>query len=157
MVVADEAVLVDQVFMRPVAVAEGAPRRVIVVLYYRIADAMLGHSRNHIVIFLLEREFRGMHADDDQSFVPIFSVPVREIRKSADAIDARIGPKVNQHDLAPEIRDPCPFRGIYVASDALKLRSFKIPAFLVLDSFFGRFIYYIILFSIGGIFCNVSL
>jgi len=43
-----------------------------------------------------------VNTDDHQSVVGVFSIPFPEVGKRPDAIDAGIGPEIDQHHLATE-------------------------------------------------------
>jgi hypothetical protein len=64
-VVADDAVRVDEVERRPAAVRKGAPDLVVVVDGERVVDRSLPRRAPHVVGFVLERELRRVDADDD--------------------------------------------------------------------------------------------
>ena len=102
MVGADAAFGVDEIMGRPVIIIEGAPDRVVIVDGDGIIDVQIGDRLLHIGDHLLEGEFRRMHADHDQTLVAILFRPGPHIRQAAQAIDAGIGPEIDQHDLALE-------------------------------------------------------
>ena len=52
---------------------------------------------------LLERELGRVHADDHQPVVAVPLVPRAQVRQRAHAVDARVGPEVDQHDLAAQL------------------------------------------------------
>ncbi len=106
MMVADAALRVDEIMRRPVLIEEGAPDRVIAVDRDRIADLEVGDGGAHVLAALLEREFGRVHADHDQPLVAVFLSPGAHVRDRAQAVDAGIGPEIDQHDLALE-----PFHG----------------------------------------------
>ena len=60
-------------------------------------------SFDHIVVVFFELKFRGMDSHNNEAFVCISQVPFLQKWKSADAVDAGIGPKIDQDDLAPEL------------------------------------------------------
>ena len=62
---------IDKVERRPVVIAEPAPNRAVVVDGDRVRDASLVGGPSNIVDVFLEREFGGVHTDDDQ---PLFLV-----------------------------------------------------------------------------------
>ena len=57
----------------------------------------------HVIDVLLECKFRRMHADHHQALVLVFLRPGANIRNRAQAVDAGIGPEIDQHDLALQI------------------------------------------------------
>src|SRR5918994_1181454 len=64
--VADDAVRVDEVERRPVAVVEGAPDFEVVVDRDRVVDPPLRRRLPNTVDVVLERELRRVDSDDDQ-------------------------------------------------------------------------------------------
>ena len=52
---------------------------------------------------VLERELRRVDADDDEPVVAVLLVPGLEIGQRAQAVDAGVGPEVDQHDLAAQV------------------------------------------------------
>ena len=113
---------VDQVLGRPVDVAEGVPRHVVVVLRDRVLDPVLGYGGEDVVPVLLERELGGVDADDDQPAVSVLVVPLLEVRERPDAVDARVGPEVDEHHLAA-LAGYGERLGVDPGADASKLRS----------------------------------
>jgi hypothetical protein len=71
MMVADDAVGVDEVDRRPVSVVEGPPDRVVVIDGDRVVDPSLLDRLTHQVDLVLEGELRRVDSDHDQ---PILSV-----------------------------------------------------------------------------------
>ena len=101
--VADVSVLVDEVVGRPVVVAVRLPGAVVVVERDRIANAEPLHGGAHVAEIVLERELGRVHAEDDQALRAVARVPGLQIRKRAQAVDARVGPEVDEHDLAAQL------------------------------------------------------
>jgi hypothetical protein len=64
--VADDAVRVDEVERRPVVVREGAPDRVVVVLRNRVVDVPHLHRLPYAVDVVLERELWRVDSNDEQ-------------------------------------------------------------------------------------------
>ena len=58
----------------------------------------------HVAGVLLEGELRRVDADDRQPGVAVARVPRLEVGQRADAVDARVGPEVDQHDAAAQRR-----------------------------------------------------
>ena len=69
--VADVAGGVDQVVGRPVLVAVGVPRVVVVVDGDRVLDAEIGRLAAHVGDDVLEGELRRVHADHHQAVVGV--------------------------------------------------------------------------------------
>ena len=93
---------VDQVLGRPVLVLVGVPRGHPVVLGDRIADALAADRRGHVAGVALEGELRRVHADDRQPVRPVRAVPGLQVRQRAQAVDAGVGPEVDEHDPAAQ-------------------------------------------------------
>jgi len=100
--VADVAGGVDQVLRGPVLVAERVPGAVVVVLDDRVAKAELGDRVFDVRGLPLERELGSVNADDHQAAVAVALPPGLDVGQRANAIDARVGPEVDQHDLAAQ-------------------------------------------------------
>jgi hypothetical protein len=83
MVVADDAVGVDEVQRRPVVVVEGAPNCVVVVDRDRVVDPSLGGRLPDAADLMLERELWGVDADDDHPVVSVGLRPGADVRLSA--------------------------------------------------------------------------
>jgi hypothetical protein len=81
MVVADDAVGVDEVQRRPVVVVEGAPNCVVV--GDRVVDPSLGGRLPDAADLMLERELWGVDADDDHPVVSVGLRPGADVRLSA--------------------------------------------------------------------------
>ena len=96
--VADFAFGVDQVLGGPVLVAERAPGAEVVVLDDRIRDRVLLDRVGDVAGVALERELGGVDADDRQAAVAVLGVPRLHVRQRADAVDAGVGPEINQHN-----------------------------------------------------------
>ena len=119
--VADLALGVDQVLGRPVLVAPGVPGAVVVVLRDRVAQPAAGDRVAHVAGVLLELELRRVDADDGQPAVAVALVPGPQVRQRADAVDARVGPEVDQHDLPAQLAQR-ERRRVEPARDARELR-----------------------------------
>ena len=102
--VADLAVGVDQVLGRPVLVAPGIPGAVVVVLRDRVAQVVAGDRVLDVAGVLLEAELGRVDADDRQPAVAVALVPSLDVGQRAQAVDARVGPEVDQHDAAAQAR-----------------------------------------------------
>ena len=99
---ADLAARVDEVVGRPVLVAPGAPRRELVVLRHGIADPLAPDRARDVACVALEGELGRVHADDDEAVAPVARVPGLEVGQRAQAVDAGVGPEVDEHDLAAQ-------------------------------------------------------
>ncbi len=102
MQVPDAPLGVDQVVGRPIVVVKGAPQLAVVVDGDRIGDAEIPDGLFDIGLVALKGEFRGVDADDNQALIAIGLVPGLHIGQRAQTVDARIGPEIDQHDLATQ-------------------------------------------------------
>ena len=103
MVVADPPFAIDEIMGGPEAVFERAPQPEVVIERDGIVDAELGNRLADIGGFPLEREFRRVDADDDQAMLGITIMPGADVWQGAQAIDAGIGPEIDQDDLAAKL------------------------------------------------------
>ena len=94
---------IEEVVRRPVIVLERRPHDQLVIERDGVADVQILDRLAHIIGIAFEGEFRGMDADHHQSIVGIGVVPGAHIGNGADAIDAAVGPEVDEHDLALEL------------------------------------------------------
>ena len=102
-VVADDALRVDEVERRPVVVVERVPDVVVVVDRDRVVDPSLRRRLPHPVDLVLERELRRVDADDDQPVVSVGLRPRPDVRLRAQPVDARQRPEVHEHDVAAQL------------------------------------------------------
>ncbi|SMP00021.1 hypothetical protein SAMN06265221_1562 [Paracoccus laeviglucosivorans] len=102
-VMPDLALGVDEVMRGPILVLEGAPDGIVVVDRNRIGDRQVGHGLFDVGKLFLKGEFRGVDADHDQSLILVFLGPGPDIGDGAQAVDAGIGPEIDQHDLALQL------------------------------------------------------
>ena len=93
---------VDQVVRGPVLVAPCRPRVEVVVLHDRIADAELPDRAADVAGVALEGELGRLDADDHEPLAAVLRVPGLEVGERADAVDAGVGPEVDQHDVAAQ-------------------------------------------------------
>ena len=100
---ANPATAVHEVLGRPVLVAVGVPGRRVVVLGDGVAQSVLGDRGADVGRLALEGELRRVHADDHEARAAVAPIPGLEGRQRADAVDAGIGPEVDQHDLSAQL------------------------------------------------------
>ena len=103
MVVANAALGVDEIVGRPVLVLEGAPDGEIIVHGDRIVDAQAAHRVADVGLGLLEGELGRVDADDDQALVLVLLGPGANVGQGAQAVDAGVGPEIDDHDLAAQL------------------------------------------------------
>ena len=103
-VVADPALPVDQVLGRPVLVRVVRPGGVLVVLDDRVGDPEPLDRGGDVRGDVLESELGRVDADDHEPVAVVGPVPRLEVRQRAQAVDARVRPEVDQHDLAAQAR-----------------------------------------------------
>ena len=99
---ANPALRVDEVERRPVLVVESAPDAEVAVDRDRKRDPVGVRRPVDVRRALLELEFRRVHADHDESGVLVLLGPGADVRHRPQAVDARVGPDVDQHHLAAE-------------------------------------------------------
>src|SRR5258707_14528868 len=102
MMMANMAGRIDEVVRGPVLVVEAAPDHKVAVDRDRVVDFEVANGAPHIVDALLESEFRRMHADHHQTLILVFLRPGFDVGNGTQAVDAGIGPEVDQHDLAAQ-------------------------------------------------------
>ena len=100
--VADLPLGVDQVLGRPVLVLVRVPGAVVVVLDDRVVDPVGADRLPDVARLLLERELGRLDADDVEAVAGGMGVQALEERERAHAVDARVGPEVDQHDVAAQ-------------------------------------------------------
>lgn len=93
---------VNQVMGWPIAVAIGVPGGVGVILCHWPCHAEIADGFGDVGRVAFKREFGGVDADDNKPLVGKGCVIGLEIGDSADAIDAGIGPEINQHHFAAQ-------------------------------------------------------
>src|ERR1700733_11983688 len=102
MVVAHAALRIDEIVRRPVFVVERSPDFIVVVDRHRIADMQIRYSGTDVADVALEGEFRRVHANDDEAVILVFLRPGADVRNRAQAVDAGIGPEIDQDHLSLE-------------------------------------------------------
>ena len=100
--VADLSVGVDQVVRRPILVFVGVPGAHVVVLNDRVAQAELVDRVLDVAGVLLEGELRRLHADDREALAAVGGVPGLQVGERADAVDAGVGPEVDEHHVTAQ-------------------------------------------------------
>src|SRR5437763_2189367 len=90
----DLAILVDDILRRPIAVTVSVPGPRVVVLRHRIGDAVPLQRGLNVGGGALDRKFRGVDADDDETAVLILGVKPGDVRQRVHAVDAAIGPEI---------------------------------------------------------------
>ena len=95
---------VDQHKRRPALDAIAIPDCHVRVVDDRMADSVAENRLADVARVLLPREFRRMDADHDQ-FVGVSLFELFEFRQDVHAIDAAEGPKVDEHELAPQVAE----------------------------------------------------
>jgi hypothetical protein len=101
--VADDAVRVDEVEGRPVVVVEGVPDLVVVVDHDWIVDPALLDRRPYAVDFVLERELGCVDSDDNQPVVSVGLRPGTDVWLLAEPVDAGQRPEVDEDDVAAQL------------------------------------------------------
>ena len=102
MMPADLPLGVHEIVRRPELVVEGFPDRHVVVECDGILDVELLDRRAHVLDVLFERELRRMHAEHDETRVLVVAIPGIHVRHRAQAVDARVRPEIDDHDLAAQ-------------------------------------------------------
>src|SRR6266542_725094 len=101
--VADDAVRVDEVERRPSIVVESAPDLVVVVERDRVVDRSLLRRLPYAVDLVLERELRRVDSDHDQPLVSVGLRPGTHVRLLPQPVDAGQRPEVEEDDPALEL------------------------------------------------------
>ena len=101
--VADDAVRVDEVERRPVVVGEGGPDLVVVVGRDGVVDVPHLDRLPDEIDVVLEPELRRVNSDDDQPVVAVGPRPRADVRLLAQPVDARERPEVHEHDVPAQL------------------------------------------------------
>ena|SRR3989344_439367 len=109
--------------MGPDAVRIPAPHFIVVIYYDWVFDAELFDRALDVPQVLLEFKFRRVDTDHHKPFCGIAFMPALYVRQCADAVYARIGPKIYKHHLAPKLLEGEPW-GMYPAEILLKFGCF---------------------------------
>jgi hypothetical protein len=100
MVVANCPLCVDEVVARPILVVKGFPDRVVAVDRYRVCDFQVLNGLRHVRLIFFKGELGCVHANYNQAVILVFLRPRLHIGNGPEAIDARIGPEIDDNDLA---------------------------------------------------------
>src|ERR1700730_7442070 len=98
-VITDSPSPIDEVVGRPVFVAECRPDRMTAVYRDGEEDSQVRDGVFHVCRIFLEAELRRMDADDNQAGILVLCRPRVDVGKLTQAVNARVSPEVNQHDL----------------------------------------------------------
>ena len=96
----DLALLVYQVVCWPIMIVEIPPSHKLIIQCNRIVDPITLDGSLNVIWIFFKIEFRAVYANDNQSLVVVFLIKMLEIRQRSDAINTRIGPKIDEHDVA---------------------------------------------------------
>src|SRR5882724_1830512 len=98
----DSALCVDDIMGRPVLIVEPPPDRIVAVERDRVGDAQVMHGLTYIAEVLFEGKLGRMNANYHESVLLVLLVPAAHVGQRAQAVDARVGPEVDQHDFAAQ-------------------------------------------------------
>src|SRR5579883_999882 len=104
-VVADAALLVDQVNTGPELIAPRLPNAAVVINDDGEFQAVVPSLGADAGCICLVGELRRVDADDRQPLAGVFLLPGLVDRVIVDAIDTAKGPEMDDHDLAAQIRE----------------------------------------------------
>ena len=96
---------VDQEVRRPALVAPLVEGVEVVVLDDRVVDAELLDRAANVAGFAFERELGRLNADDHEPFGVVLALPSLEVGQRTNAVDAGVGPEVEQHDVPAQAGD----------------------------------------------------
>ena len=100
----DPALGIDQVVRRPVLVVVGGPGGGVVVLGDRIGEAVVADRPLDVGGLLLERELGRVDPHHGEPVPVVLAIPGLEVGQRPDAVDAGVGPEVDQHHLPAQAR-----------------------------------------------------
>ena len=89
----------DEIFCRPVSVAERAPSVIFVVKYDWPADSLACDSSLNVVDSLFEFELWCVYSENNEPVIGVLCVPLLEERKSPYAVNTRVGPEIDEYDF----------------------------------------------------------
>src|ERR1017187_198190 len=101
--VANHALGINEIFGWPIVIVESFPSAKIVVLRDGIAELVALDGVGHVGRALFEHELRRVYANDDEGLVVVFRPKRAHVRKGPHAVDAAIGPEIDEHHLAPKL------------------------------------------------------
>ena len=101
-VIAHAARRIDEVVGGPEPVVECAPDTIVVVHRHGVVDAQVAHRLANICLIFFKRELGGVNAKDDQAAVLVLLVPGLDVGQRTQAVDAGVGPEVDDHHLAAQ-------------------------------------------------------
>src|SRR6185437_9417202 len=90
---------VDEIVRGPVFVTEGFPYLVVAVEGDGIGDLEVVHGALDVRLLFLKGELRSVYPDDDKSVVLVLGVPGAGVGERAQAVDAGIGPEIDQNNF----------------------------------------------------------
>jgi len=102
MAVPDSALTIDQVDRRPVLISEATPDPKVVIHRNWVVHPEVLHAPAGIGELPFKLELGRVHANHDQSLIPIFLSPGTDVGNRADPVDTGIGPELDQHDFSPQ-------------------------------------------------------
>ncbi len=91
---------VDEVFRRPILILIRIPEIKGIIKYDGVRYICSLHGLLDIHSLFLKREFWSMYSENHESLISIFLIPSRQIWECTLTVDARVCPKVNNHDLS---------------------------------------------------------
>ena len=100
----DVSLGVDQDHCRPEVDVVPTPDRLVAVVDDWVSDVVSQDSTPDVLDIFLGIEFWGMDSEDHQ-LVWVFLLELFQHRQDVHAVDAAVGPEVQQHDLAAEVTD----------------------------------------------------
>src|SRR5437773_12043221 len=98
LVMPDLAVRIDDIHGGPITIAECVPYRGVAVDRDGIVDAEHLERRPNVVDVLLEPEFGRVHADHDESLIPVLIGPRSNVRLCTLPVDAGVSPEIDDDD-----------------------------------------------------------
>src|ERR1700689_211352 len=91
---------IDKVISGPVLIVKSTPDAIVVIHRHGIGDAEILHRFADVRFIFFKGKLWGMNADNYQAAVLVFLIPGPDIRQRAQAIDAGIGPEIDQNHFA---------------------------------------------------------
>ena len=112
------AFAIDEVVRGPVAVAVSTPNGIVVVLNYRVFNTQVLNTRLDILSFVLERIFRCVYSHYLQTIITVLGVEFIQMRCSPLAVNARVGPEINECDFSAQVGESWLILGVEVTRAA---------------------------------------